>query len=386
MNKLYGKKKVIIVEDDNVTRKKIALIVEKLGFNIIAEFSRINTKKILSCANDADLILLDINLPGEINGVDFAERIRGECDVPIIFVSATDDQIQIERAFKSNIYGFIKKPFSSSDVEMALRILDVRKSYEAKTSSSPTTRDEAYRLEEHAGSLIHDLNNFTTVISTSLETIDLLIQKYEETNELDLDIFKRSIQNGYQGVGKLTQISERYRKVFFDQKDEPVNQFELKDMVDDLVRIFSRRCRDSNIEIIVENQGDNPISTKEITLLQVLVNMISNSLYEIEHKNLSDRWIKISCIVDKNHCVIQLKDSGEGIEGYVAARIFEKGFSTKKRNEQEGAGVGLSLVKESIERDLKGSIWYLQDEKNTTFEIIIPQLEMSLLCLVYGLE
>ncbi len=143
------------------------------------------------------------------------------------------------------------------------------------------------------------------------------------------------------------------------------------------VQIFSRRCRDSNIEIIVENQGDNPISTKEITLFQVLVNMISNSLYEIEHKNLSDRWIKISCIVDKNHCVIQLKDSGEGIEGYVAARIFEKGFSTKKRNEQEGAGVGLSLVKESIERDLKGSIWYLQDEKNTTFEIIIPQLEMS---------
>ncbi len=370
-------KKVVIVEDDRVTQVKISSYVEALGFEVKGIFDRVEDLHPLDNFKNIDLFLLDINLAGPKTGVYLAEQVNNQFGTPVIFISATKDEELIKKAYRSNIYGFIKKPFNKSELENALKILDVRRTYELKIKDYETRiseQEKAAILGEHASTLIHDLNNFTTMIYISLQNLDLAISSYREQGRLDVPRVERSISNGMLGVDKLIKMSKRYRHLFFKTNSEAATEFKLTDFFNDIRRIFNSRLKDSGAELFWLCDEDLVVETKEVTLMQVLVNLIANSLYEIVDKNLNERWVKIEVSSIQDNIKMRLTDSGKGIPPEVSKNIFTSGFSTKENGEYEGAGVGLSLVKKSVEEELRGTIKYLPSEEFTTFEVIFPKV------------
>lgn len=372
------RKKVVIVEDDKVTQAKIAKYIESLGFELRGLFDRVEDLHPLDNFKDIDLFLLDINLAGAKTGVFLAEQVSKHFGTPVIFISATEDEELIQKAYRSNIYGFIKKPFNNFELESALKILDVRRAYELKIKDYEyrmAEKEKAEMMGEQACTLVHDLNNFTTIIYISLQNLDLAISSYKEQGKLDVNRIERSIDNGMLGLNKLIKMSKNYRNLFFNKTSETALEFKLLDLLTDIRRIFNARLDDAKAELYWVCDEELVLASKEVVLMQVLVNLIANSLFEIVDKNLNERWVKIEVSRIGDDTKIRLIDSGNGIPLEVSRNIFKPGFSTKLGSETEGAGVGLSLVKESVERDLKGSILYMQDEMHTTFEIIIPQLK-----------
>ncbi len=113
--------------------------------------------------------------------------------------------------------------------------------------------------------------------------------------------------------------------------------------------------------------------TNEIILIQAVVNLLSNAVFEIIDKKMEERWIKISAQLKDDQLHLQIVDSGPGIKQEIIDDIFEFGFSTKSQTDSEGSGVGLSFVRNSIENELGGKIQVLKEQPNTTFLIQLPQ-------------
>ena len=67
-----------------------------------------------------DVVLIDISLEGEIDGIETALRIKKDFNIPVIFVSAHFDGATIDRARAIHTEGFIKKPFNDDDLRVAL--------------------------------------------------------------------------------------------------------------------------------------------------------------------------------------------------------------------------------------------------------------------------
>ena len=113
--------KILIAEDEIIIAEDIASCLEELGYNICAIDSGDHLMEIIR-ETQPDLLLLDIHLKGDIDGVELAAQIKQEFDIPFIFLTAYADKATIDRAKTTEPYGFIVKPFDDKDLRSAIEI------------------------------------------------------------------------------------------------------------------------------------------------------------------------------------------------------------------------------------------------------------------------
>jgi DNA-binding LytR/AlgR family response regulator len=113
--------KILIAEDEVIIAEDIASCLEELGYYICAIDSGDHLMDIIR-ETEPDLLLLDIHLKGEIDGVELAAQIKKEFDLPFIFLTAYADKATIDRAKTTEPYGFIVKPFDDKDLRSAIEI------------------------------------------------------------------------------------------------------------------------------------------------------------------------------------------------------------------------------------------------------------------------
>ncbi len=115
---------VLIVEDEIIVAKDIKQCLKKLGYNVVGiEIKGENAVK-SAISKKPDIILMDIMLKGKINGIESAEIIRKNNNIPIIFLTAYADENTLSKAKITEPYAYIIKPFKEIDlhtsIEMAL--------------------------------------------------------------------------------------------------------------------------------------------------------------------------------------------------------------------------------------------------------------------------
>jgi two-component system, response regulator PdtaR len=114
--------KVLIVEDDDVILNIEKWRLLKLGFDVCGSAG--TGPAALDCVAKMkpDIVLMDISLPGEIDGIETAGRIKRDFNIPVIFVTAHTGGEILSRARTVNPDGFIKKPFDDDDLRIALEL------------------------------------------------------------------------------------------------------------------------------------------------------------------------------------------------------------------------------------------------------------------------
>jgi DNA-binding LytR/AlgR family response regulator len=119
-----SKTTVLVVEDESIVSKDIQQSLTKLGYNVVGAAS--TGEKAISLANELkpDIVLMDIMLKGNINGIEAASEIRKGENIPVIFLTAYADEGTLAKAKVTEPYGYIIKPFKEIDlhtsIEMAL--------------------------------------------------------------------------------------------------------------------------------------------------------------------------------------------------------------------------------------------------------------------------
>lgn len=114
--------KILMVEDDMIIAADISLQLTKLGYQVIGiNTSGVDAIKTIE-GNRPDIILMDIVLTGDMNGIDAAHIILERFQIPLIFLTSNSDDATFQKAIRAKPYAFISKPFQKSDLERTLKL------------------------------------------------------------------------------------------------------------------------------------------------------------------------------------------------------------------------------------------------------------------------
>ncbi len=115
-----NKGRVLLVEDDPVYRRLVDGVLVREGYAACRMATSGGEAIGMVSSFRPDLVLMDINLEGDLNGIETAERILGKINVPIVFLSSYSDQTILETIQRAGPYGFIAKPFRAEQLVAAV--------------------------------------------------------------------------------------------------------------------------------------------------------------------------------------------------------------------------------------------------------------------------
>jgi len=128
--------KILIVDDEWLTRLEIEGMLTDLGYEVAGQAETGAEAVAMARELNPDLVLMDIKMPGEMNGIDAAREIKAELGTPIIFLSGYGDPEHIEAAKEIAPFGYVMKPFDEQEVHAFVEIALSRKKLELKLEES----------------------------------------------------------------------------------------------------------------------------------------------------------------------------------------------------------------------------------------------------------
>jgi PAS domain S-box-containing protein len=126
-----NKTSILIVEDEAIVAEDIRHTVERLGYSVTAVVSSGKEALINAQEQNPALVLMDIVLQGDMNGIATAEAIRRQYQIPVVFLTAYADTNTLEQVKATEPFGYILKPFEDRELLTAIEIA-LYKSYTEK--------------------------------------------------------------------------------------------------------------------------------------------------------------------------------------------------------------------------------------------------------------
>jgi two-component system, cell cycle sensor histidine kinase and response regulator CckA len=123
--------KILIVEDEAIIADDIQMTLDDMGYETLGPVSTGQDALDMIAEYSPDLVLLDIRIRGELDGIDVANKLREEHPVPVIFLTAHADDETIQRAGRASPAGYLLKPFQPRELRAAIEIALVKNSQEA---------------------------------------------------------------------------------------------------------------------------------------------------------------------------------------------------------------------------------------------------------------
>ena len=142
----------MVVEDESIVSKDIQLSLEKLGYNVVGSADTGEKAISLATTLEPDVVLMDIMLKGDINGIEAAQSIKSEMSVPVIYLTAYADEGTLSRAKITEPYGYIIKPFKEIDIHTSIEMAIYKHNKEKEVRKE---RDMLYNIVE--GKDNHDI-------------------------------------------------------------------------------------------------------------------------------------------------------------------------------------------------------------------------------------
>ncbi len=116
------KNRILIVEDEALTVLALKRDVAELGYEVAGDASTAADALRAAEENRADLVLMDIQLEGGISGVAAAAAIRGNLNIPVVFLTAHAEAKTVSRAVESGAFGYVLKPYTTPELKAAIDI------------------------------------------------------------------------------------------------------------------------------------------------------------------------------------------------------------------------------------------------------------------------
>jgi DNA-binding LytR/AlgR family response regulator len=140
--------KILIVEDEMIIGANISLQLTTLGYEVTGIIPRGEEALEHIRQNQPDIVLLDIQLKGILDGVQIAQLMQTEFDIPIIYLTANGDEANFNRAKATNPHAFISKPFKKLDLKHAIELVINRRQADRADEVSPPGGDSTFVLTD----------------------------------------------------------------------------------------------------------------------------------------------------------------------------------------------------------------------------------------------
>lgn len=141
--------KILIVEDEMIIAANISLQLNEMGYEVTGIVPRGEEALVHIKDNPPDILLLDINLKGNLDGIETAKAMQKTRDIPVIYLTANADDAHFNRAKETHPHGFIAKPYKKLDLQRAIEMTITQIACRNDDNTSAKTQnDETFILSD----------------------------------------------------------------------------------------------------------------------------------------------------------------------------------------------------------------------------------------------
>jgi PAS domain S-box-containing protein len=119
---MTAKARLLIVEDEGIVAFNIQKRLERLGYSVVGNVSSGEEAIDIVVEANPDLVLMDIKLEGNVDGIEAAAQIRDRFHIPVVYLTAYTDEETLNRAKLTEPYGYILKPFEARDLSTTIEL------------------------------------------------------------------------------------------------------------------------------------------------------------------------------------------------------------------------------------------------------------------------
>ncbi|MFB2937660.1 response regulator [Aerosakkonemataceae cyanobacterium BLCC-F154] len=367
-NSIGHKGNILIVDDTPENLQVLSATLTDCGYKIRGV---INGKMALRAARSAqpDLILLDIRMP-DMNGYEVCEQLKSSSEtmeIPVIFISASDEVLDKLKAFQVGGVDYVTKPFQVEEVlarvEHQLTIRRLQKQLIAQNQQLQAEIIERKKAEEAAAAASQAKTEFLANMSHELRTPlnailgftqvmmrDSLLSSDQTEN---LRIINRSGEHLLELINDVLELSKIESGVL-SLNEASFDFYRLLDSLEEMFQIKAERKR-LKMKLIVSPEVPQYIKTDEKKLRSCLINLLANALKFTESGSIivrvnvcneSDSSLSSqSCQLD-----FEVEDTGVGIAEEEISGLFNAFIQTESgRQSAEGTGLGLTITRKFVQ-------------------------------------
>ena len=379
---------IMIVEDEAITALELQAQLEDWGYGVPA--IAMTGKEALEKAEETqpDLVLMDIVLKGDMDGIEAAQQIRARYDIPVVYLTAYADKNTLARSKVTEPYGYILKPFDDRELQVVISIALYKHSVEKqlrkyrehleelvleRTSKLALTNEHLRReivSHKQTGKALQEakeaaeganrakslfLANMSHEIRTPLNSIIGMtrLALHSGLNPEQHKFINRVKQSADGLEGLLNDILD-FSKIDAGQLIMEERDFSLAAMLDQIHFMMGFGAAKKGLELIIQSdltKLPRLVKGDELRLRQVLVNLIGNSI-----KFTPKGYVTVSVTSEKRgddrlKLHFTVADTGIGISAEKQETIFDsfsQGDSSTTR-EFGGTGLGLTICKQLVE-------------------------------------
>lgn len=397
--------KILVVEDEIIVAEDIGFRLKKLGYIVTATVASGEEAIEKVTENQPDLVLMDIVLKGDMDGVTAAEKIRSKVDIPTVFLTAYADDKTLQRAKLTNPFGYIIKPFQQNDLRVAIEIAlhrheietKMREALKASEATRESVEEKSHRQNQYISMAAHELRNPLNAILISAELLE--IDRTRSSDESQV----RTLRLVHSATQKMNQLID---DMLFMGRAES-GKLKCNPLPINLVEF----CQDLLDQLQLGNETKHQLTlipsnvTSAILDQQLLHGIISNLIVnaikyspnggkvslELEYSQAGDGdkepifCLSPQCLfpnskftnINSPSLIIKIRDEGIGIPETELEKIFEMFYRCKNTGRIKGNGLGLTIVKKAVE--LQGGAIGCESkiDVGTTFTIVLPYVALS---------
>ena len=207
--------RILVVEDESIVAFNLQQRLAQLGYDVPA--IAVSGKESLDLVSETrpDLVLMDIHIQGDMDGIEVAEQLRESHPVPVIYLTAYSEDSTLERARKTSPYGYLLKPFSERELHATIQMAFERHRLETELTDKQRLLEQAL---DAASMGILEMDVASTGVTPSARTAELLgivpnhslplKEVLQRVDEQDREVLKERLQ---ESVSELKKFTEEFR-------------------------------------------------------------------------------------------------------------------------------------------------------------------------------
>ncbi|MEO5359992.1 MAG: response regulator [Nitrospirota bacterium] len=377
--------KIQIVEDEALIALNMKGKIEGYQGFTVTSMAASGEDAIVAAERDRpDIVLMDIVLRGNMDGIEAAKEIKDRFGIPVIYLTAYSDDKIIEKAELTEPLGYLLKPCNCREMIVTIKMAMYKHKmdeYRKKAEDAERLRQEEKLLIEQAklSAMGEMLRSISHNWRQPLNTLGLIVQDIEDAykfGEINTDYLADFVKNAMTEINSMSETVSGYRNLFKPDKEK--RQFEVIGAVNGVLDFLHGQIRSLSVDAKVIHSGIDALYVTGYLneFRQVILNLMFNSMDAIveRRKALSHAAIgSITIDIARRESMVMLKitDDGGGVPESLAGRIFEPYFTTREQG--KGVGVGLYVSKVLVENQMGGRLYFENVENGATFYVMFPE-------------
>jgi signal transduction histidine kinase len=352
---------ILVVEDERIVANDIAESLRKMGYDVVGTAASSEECLRKAAENPPDLVLMDIRIEGDLDGIETAKRLRTRFGVPVIYLTAYADEETVARACEAEPHGYILKPFRAGELRSMIEVALSRHQVEAVRNRTALS-ERLTSLGTLAAGVAHEINNPLTyilgnasLVARELVALEGLLNAPDRLSEAGLGERLAAL---VETAREIEDGAERIRRIVndlqvFARPETGAANGDARAALDWALRVTDTQVRE-RARVETDFHPVPLVRGSGARLGQVFVNLLLNAAQAIEEGHASENVITVSTRTDeRGWAVISVRDTGHGMSQQIQKRIFEPFFTTKPVG--SGTGLGLSIC-HGIVQSLGGTI------------------------------